>query len=155
MPIDLRDHRARTSETYITSRPSTSVDRALDQAGRQRRVALALGAAEMREQQDLGPGVGQLEDRRRDRAGAGQVGHPPVGHRQVEVDAHQRDLAVDRADLVQRAKGRHHKILISSPTAIFAVLDHSAEEPPRQSASSPRAGPREAHPSARTGRIRR
>jgi hypothetical protein len=39
-------------------------------------MALALGPPEVGEQQDLGAGIGELEDRRRDRLGAGPVARP-------------------------------------------------------------------------------
>ena len=87
------------------------LDIALHHAGAHGRVALALGPAEMREQQDLGALVRQLEDGLLDRLDAGDVAGAPLLHRQVEIDAHQRDLAGYVAKVIKGPEFAHLSVL--------------------------------------------
>ena len=91
----------------MISRPSTRSTSPCTMLVDMVELLLSLGTAEMRQQQHLGPGIGQFEDRRRDRLGPGQVGCPPVLHRQVEIDANQRDLAAHVAEIVESLEAGH------------------------------------------------
>ena len=64
-------------------------------------MPLSLGPPEMGQQQDLGAGIGQLQNGRRNSFHAGEIGRPAIGHGQVEIDANQRDLALDVAEIVE------------------------------------------------------
>lgn len=61
----------------------------------------------MREHQHLGAFVGKLQHGRHRRADARVVGDRAVLHRQVEIDANQRDLAGHVAKVVQGTKRAH------------------------------------------------
>ena len=83
------------------------LDIALHEAGAHGREALALGTPVMREQQDLGTLFGEFEDGRLDRLDARNVGGRTILHRQVEIDAYQRDLAGDVTEIVQGLEAAH------------------------------------------------
>src|SRR5262249_11999260 len=76
-------------------------------------VRPTLGAAEMREQNDLAAFVGDFPDRRRDAFDARRIGHPAVLRRNVKVDAQQHTFAGDFG-VIERAKRFAH---ISAPKA--------------------------------------
>ena len=77
---------------------------------RRQRLALvaALGPAEMRKQDRLAALVRDLADRRDGRADARVVGHAPVLHRHVEIDAHQHALVL-YVGLVEGAEVGHSR----------------------------------------------
>jgi hypothetical protein len=77
-----------------------------DQRERLIRHAVALGAAKMRQQQHLGALVGQFQNGRRG-AHARVFRHRAILHRQIEIDAHQRDLAGHITQIVKLAKSHH------------------------------------------------
>ena len=87
------------------------LDIALHEAGAHGRVTLPLGSSEMGEQQDLGALVGELENGRLHRLDASHVGGRAILHRQIEVDAYQRDLAGDVAEVVQGPEAAHRVVL--------------------------------------------
>src|SRR3546814_17568878 len=68
---------------------------------------------EMREQQHDRVLIRQFADRRHRGADARIVAHGAIEHRNVEIDAHQRRLAVDVTDVVEGAKTSH--VLLRSP----------------------------------------
>jgi hypothetical protein len=75
---------------------------------------LALGAAEVGENQHHGALVGQFGQRRHRRAQAGIVGHRAIGHGHVQVLADQHGLAGNVTDIVQRLEHGHSSVLASS-----------------------------------------
>ena len=70
---------------------------------------LALGPAEMGEQDDLCPLAGELVDRRQDAFDAGRVGDAAVLHRHIQIDAQQHAFAFD-VDVVEGAEGGHARL---------------------------------------------
>ncbi len=110
--------------------------RADDQAQRHGRDAVALGPAEMGKQQHFRALVCEFEHGRRRGADAGVVGDVAVLHRQVEVDADERDLADKVGQVVQCTKAVHSSTLTSSPTAISPASRTTPSTPPRQSGTS-------------------
>ena len=80
-------------------------------------MAFALGAAEVRQQQHLGATLAEFEDGRRHRAGAGKVGRPALGHRQVEVHPHQRTLVGEiLRQVIEGLETGHRSLPEYSPT---------------------------------------
>ena len=71
------------------------------------RVPLAFRTAEMGEDQDDCPPVGELGDGRRRGAQAGIVGHPRAVHRHVQVLAHEHPLSPDLAHVVECLESSH------------------------------------------------
>jgi hypothetical protein len=59
-----------------------------------RRICFSLRSPEMRRQDDRRPSVQQVLNRRQRRSDAGVVGHFTVAQRHIEIDPHQRSLAV-------------------------------------------------------------
>ena len=102
------------SAAKATGRPMTSAVGLGDRLQREFGLGPALRPAEMREQDDLGALVGELQDGRRDALDAGRVGDLAVGDRHVEVDADQHALALDVADVVERLESGHRRLLLAS-----------------------------------------
>ena len=78
-----------------------------DEAERLGRVLRPFRAAEMGKQQNDGALVRQFADRRHRRANSRVVGDGAVGHRHVEIDAHQHLLASDITYVVERLEICH------------------------------------------------
>ena len=83
---------------------------ALHEAGRHGGVALSLRTAVMSQQQDLRALLGQFENGRLHRFDARHVSSGAVLHRQVEIDAHERDLACNIAEVVEGPEAGHHRV---------------------------------------------
>ena len=86
------------------------VDDLGDLLGDRRQALLGIGslrASEMGQQDDLGVGAREFQDRRGDTLDPGRVGDDAVLHRHIEVDAQQDALAGDVADVVEGAEGGH------------------------------------------------
>ena len=64
----------------------------------------AIGSPEMGKQQDLGSLIRQFQHRRQQRTHARFFRHTPVSHGDVQVNANQSTLALDIAEVVERAK---------------------------------------------------
>jgi hypothetical protein len=64
----------------------------------------------MGKQDHLGAFVGEFRDGRLDAFDAGGVGHPAVGGRHIEVDAHEHALSPDVADLIERLEIGHRRL---------------------------------------------
>ena len=86
---------------------------ALHHASAHGRIALALRATEMREQQHLGAAVGEFEDGRLDRLDPRHVAGAPFDHRQVEIDADQCNLAGEVGGKIVEGLELAHSILRS------------------------------------------
>ena len=104
--VDRRFTLAIGNELHLA--PQHLGQRARDLAERIFGVLLALGAAEMRQDQHLGATIGQLQHRRHGRAQAGVVGHRAVLHRHVQIFAHQHPLAGNVPHVVEGLKGLGH-----------------------------------------------
>ncbi len=96
----LLDHRPHDFGNEHDLSPEHRADIALDEANAHGRVARTFGAAVMRQQQHLGALVRQFENGVLRGLDAGDVGRRTVLHRQVEIDADQRNLAGEIAEVV-------------------------------------------------------
>ncbi len=99
-----------------------------DRLERELRVAFALGPAEMREQDHLAVGIGDLGDGVGGALDAGGVGDDAVFDRYVEVDAHQHAQAL-HVDMVEGAEFVHG--ISRVPDAAQRTIVRSARRPGR------------------------